>query len=148
MKTLFTKNLHSVCTTGARGVYISLLLFCLLVLAVCSFSETVSAEGSDNGAETPAVGREERTFTALVETIQVHENYLLLDDERYLLTNKAECFNEWGRRISVRKLPRTGTLEIRYEKRPRTEEHPQGSREKILLELRIRSTPSEKGNNR
>ena len=81
----------------------------------------------------------------VVKEIRVHEDVLLLDGTAYRVTAESRAFGEEGGEVSLRALPGSGTVDVRYVRRRESEEHPQGGGVPVLLELRFRSAPGKGG---
>ena len=122
-------------------------LYCMWACFIFCFLPTqVVAEGDNVKQKRWNPIRQETTREDLkVESIRLDEDHLFLNEERFRLTHRTKCFNREGKRVPARNLPEQGTVELRYEKRPKNEEHPYGSKEKILLMLRVLPSSRDQG---
>lgn len=92
----------------------------------------------------PTEGRFERWE---VGSVRVEEDRLILDDQSFVVTPRSRCHDEKGRRVALRKLPSAGIFTVRFVTRPRDEEHPEGARTKVLLELQVLQPPTQRRGN-
>jgi len=114
---------------------------------------TVSSIGLSAWAEGPAqqpkraesFHKEDGTKAWVVESVRVDEDRLLMDDEAFLITPRALCYDHAGRRISPAQLPTRGIFDVRYVVRSADERYPQGAKTKVLLELRLLTKPARQG---
>jgi len=121
----------------------TLLLACLLWAA----PSPTRAEGPSTRAPEPrAAPSTHRLENLAVDSVRIEENFLLLDDQRYVVTPRSRCMNGRGKRVGWDQLPKSGTFDVRYQTRRTDEESPYSSRDRILLEIRELSPPKqEKG---
>ncbi len=117
-------------------------LLCLL----CLCSQLAFAEGKESGPrKAPQALQVLEWENVVLDSVRLDENHLFLNDQVFLITPRARCYDEKDRLISVKKLPAQGTVNLRFVTRPKNEQYPQGGKKKILLEIRVLANSTKKG---
>ena len=115
----------------------------LTLLALSVFFQQAFAEGiGTNRKGFPSKGEaepvEEKLLKSLpVDSIHAHENFLFINDERYIPTRRTRILDERGKKASIEEIRKKGLIDLRYGKWPKSESMPYGPDEKILLEIRV-----------
>lgn len=120
----------------ARGWILTPVVLIFLLFSVSIRPAFAGRDGSSSEG-VPAALEEKILENLQVFSIHAHENFLFINDERYIPTRNSRIVDERGKKASIRQIPKKGFIDLTFERRPKTEVMPYGPDEKILVEIRI-----------